>query len=584
MNKYEVYFPIQNTLIYVDEGEVLSTICEEVGYPLDLVCGGKGTCGKCKVKIKKENKNTEVLACQYKIKKNLEVYLEPSKIKNSVKILKNELEVEKYKGSIVKKNINLDPYSNESYGSILEKINNQKIHVSTEILKKISYFIENDIKEVSIILDKNNLLDIYKKDDSKKIYAAAVDIGTTTIVMYLFEITNISLQGVYSDTNGQTSIGADVISRIQYSIEKKDGLRLLNQKVIETINGLIEDADRELGEIRKNLYKLILCGNTTMQHLFLNLSPKLLGGYPFISITQDFVEGSNIDLNLNTNERGTYEFLPTLGGYIGADTISVLATIENDEKYRIIIDLGTNGELAIGNAEKYYVASTACGPALEGAGIEFGMRGEAGAIEKFRIKDEKIELQVIENIEPTGICGSGIIDIIAELIINNFIDNSGKLLEKEEYINKYGYNKLTENLIICENNKSFLIADNNNKKILVTQKDIRQVQLAKSAISTGCNILICKYKINKESIDEMILSGAFGNYINIKNAKIIGLIPDIDNIIVKSIGNGAGLGVQKYLMDKSIYYYLQKIKKNTKHIELTTTSEFQKEYIKNLDF
>jgi len=389
--------------------------------------------------------------------------------------------------------------------------------------------------------------------------------------------------GVYSTINKQTSLGADVISRILYA-GNKEGLDQLNKKIIQTINELIDIAEKEHEKISEKIYKVVLCGNSTMQHLFLNLNPENLGSSPFLSIAQDLIKGNARDLNIKVNENAIFEFLPLLGGFVGADTVAVLASLGESEKKRLIIDLGTNGELAIGNSDKYLVASTACGPALEGAGISCGMRGTDGAVERFKIVEDEIKIDVIGNKIPIGICGSGIVDIVSELRDYNFIDETGRLLDKEEYIAKHGKIRLADNLLEIEGNKSFLISKTKDKMVYINQKDIRQIQLAKSAIVSGCKILIKESGLKEEEISEVILSGAFGNYINIKKAVNIGLLPNIDALPIRSIGNGAGLGVQRYLLDKKTKELVEKIKDNSEHIELSMNSDFQNEYINNMQF
>jgi uncharacterized 2Fe-2S/4Fe-4S cluster protein (DUF4445 family) len=212
------------------------------------------------------------------------------------------------------------------------------------------------------------------------------------------------------------------------------------------------------------------------------------------------------------------------------------------------------------------------------------MRGTEGAIERFKILDDEIKIDVIGNSEPIGICGSGIVDIISELLDHNFIDRTGKLLDKEEYIAKHGKIKLADNLMEIDGIKSFLISIDGNKTVYINQKDIRQIQLAKSAIVSGCKILIKESGLREEEISEIVLSGAFGNYINIKNAVKIGLLPNIKDIPIESIGNGAGLGVQKYLLSKETRSLVNKIKENSQHIELSMNREFQNEYISNMHF
>jgi len=581
MNKYEIFFKNQNKIIYADKGELLSDICERAGYPLDLVCGGKGTCGKCKVGIEIDKEKSEVLACMTNVKENMTVILTKDDIKKDAQILSNGIKFHEYNGSMEKKDLSINKKKVKHCGSLLDLLKkDKKINISLNEIKKFSQIMEKN-KEISLVYEEDKIIDITPK--SEGIYGVAVDIGTTSVVMFLYNITNLKLMGVYSTINKQTSLGADVISRILYA-GNKEGLDQLNKKIIQTINELIDIAEKEHEKISEKIYKVVLCGNSTMQHLFLNLNPENLGSSPFLSIAQDLIKGNARDLNIKVNENAIFEFLPLLGGFVGADTVAVLASLGESEKKRLIIDLGTNGELAIGNSDKYLVASTACGPALEGAGISCGMRGTDGAVERFKIVEDEIKIDVIGNKIPIGICGSGIVDIVSELRDYNFIDETGRLLDKEEYIAKHGKIRLADNLLEIEGNKSFLISKTKDKMVYINQKDIRQIQLAKSAIVSGCKILIKESGLKEEEISEVILSGAFGNYINIKKAVNIGLLPNIDALPIRSIGNGAGLGVQRYLLDKKTKELVEKIKDNSEHIELSMNSDFQNEYINNMQF
>src|SRR6056297_3295506 len=258
MNKLEIFFKNQNKIIYAQKGELLSDICERAGYPLDLVCGGKGSCGKCKVTIEVSNKKSEVLACMTNVKENMTVILTQDDIKKDLSIEKKKV---KHCGSLL---------------DLLKKDKETKISLNK--IKKFSQIIEKN-KELSVVYEEDQIIDITSK--SQNIYGAAVDIGTTSVVMFLYNISNLKLLGVYSTINKQTSLGADVISRILYS-SNEECLKQLNNKIIQTINELIGEADKDLGEVSKQIYKIILCGNSTMQHLFLNLNPENLGSSPFL--------------------------------------------------------------------------------------------------------------------------------------------------------------------------------------------------------------------------------------------------------------------------------------------------------------
>lgn len=247
------------------------------------------------------------------------------------------------------------------------------------------------------------------------------------------------------------------------------------------------------------------------------------------------------EFTININPNGKITFLPLLGGFVGADTTAVLLGLPKDDEYRLMIDLGTNGEIAVGNRNRYFVASTACGPALEGAGIHMGMRGTTGAIEKIELIDNEIKCHVIGDAAPLGFCGSGIIDAIAFLFRERLIYDRGNFIKGEDLDN----HPFKDRFKTDENNQRYFVfvrhQDNpNGKEMIITQKDVRAVQLAKAAIFTGCCLLTEKYGIKATDLKEITLAGAFGNYIDIENAQFIGLLPEISGVPIRSIGNGAG--------------------------------------------
>lgn len=560
------------------------------GYPLDLVCGGKGTCGKCKVTIGIDGKKEDVLSCMTKITKDLTIYLKTEDIKKDATILTNGNATLNFNPSIKKLYIEKSNIPLNHCGYYWEYFKNELCleidYNTTKTLEKIIN--DNSIDGFTIVIDDNKLIDIQINNHENQLYGVAVDIGTTSVVMYLYDLITGKSIGIYSDLNQQISRGADVISRIMHCSMNDDGIIDLQNKILSTINELLNKAEKDFPNLLFNLYKMVFCGNSTMQHLFHGFNPVNLGQSPFVSIYKDKIKSKGEELFITGPANNQITFLPLLGGFVGADTTAVLTSLNSNKKIKLVVDLGTNGEIGIGNNDRYIVASTACGPALEGAGLEYGMRGTTGAIEKFKILNDKIEYSVIGNTKAKGICGSGIVDIIAELLTFGFINASGKMLSPEEYNALNPNSSLTHRICKYNGITAFLLVapedSINENGIFVTQKDIRQMQLAKSAIYTGCVMLVEKFGITEDKLDEVLLAGAFGNYINIQNAEKIGLLPYFENVIAKSIGNAAGTGVQMYLLDKNISIICNEIVANTTHLELATDLEFQNKYIMNMGF
>lgn len=579
--EYNINFTNENLIVSVKEGTNLAKACEEAGLALDLVCGGRGTCGKCKVQVNTGHEMTDVLACQTSVTGDMSVYLSKEDRNDSVHILASNIEDYTFK-----------PHVTKTY---IEKAEINKVKLKNcdlFVLKKFSDLYYKEIEGITLINYEGKIIDIQEGDKTGSLYGVAVDIGTTTVVIYVYDLITGRLLNTFSDINSQFSTGADLISRISYG-SSKDGLRKLNEMIVFTLNKLLKKAEKKIPDLSENLYNIVICGNTVMEHLFLGLRPDSLGSSPFMSITHDLLEFWGYQTEVICAPRCKIVFLPILGGFVGADTAALLLTVKEENKTRLIIDLGTNGEIAIGNINGYYVTSAASGPALEGGNIECGMRAASGAIEGFKIENGEIVLKVVSDRGPIGICGSGIIDIVAELLKNNIIDRTGRMRSHDEFVGINPYSKLADRIEEINGVNSFLIYEPGKKnipetqlsmdKVYISQKDIRQIQLSKSSIYSACMTILDAYGKTIDEIDELIVAGAFGNYINDENAMYIGLLPRVKGKI-RSIGNGAGKGVALYLLDKNMKKKLNKIVENSKHIQLADKEIFTDNYIRNMNF
>lgn len=587
MNKYvSVEFPRLNKIIDIEENSKISDACEKVGHPLNLVCGSKGKCKKCAVDIESDGHIKTVLGCQETVFDGLKVLIEDEKVEAQIlttSILKDFKPNPSLTSMYLEKNQLKTELAENNWDTILKKLDKNLHNPPLEILQKISRIYHND-DGLTLILHNNLLIDVVAGDASNEIYGLAFDIGSTSVVGYLYNMKTYEQIGVSSRLNKQTQIGGDVISRIDHTMSNPKGLERLRSLVIDTINEITDNICTENEIDKDKIYHATFCGNSTMQHLFLGLYPEHLGMSPFTSTIHKEVSTRCSYFGININSNAQISFLPLLGGFVGADTSAVLLSLPNDDKKRLVIDLGTNGEIAVGSNFSYKVSSTACGPALEGAGLESGMRGTKGAIERFEIKDGDVEYKVIGDVNPRGICGSGIIDLISELLRCNIINKRGAIVDKSKINNA----KLADRIIINNNIKSFIICYENEtesgKAIIISQKDIRQVQLAKAAIFTGCNMLITECGLIGVDLDEILIAGAFGNYIDIVKAQYMGMIPSFDNVPIYSIGNAAATGCQMFLLSKEDQKECNLIAENAIHVELATNPSFSTQYMKNSYF
>ena len=574
---YKIHLANQNVTVEV-EGGTLAAACDAAGYPLNLVCGGKGTCGKCRVEIECGGERSEVLACLTEVTSDLKVWVGEDSLSRDAVILT---------GSTARDKIRLAPAVQKEYHT---KADLYPGHCEAffagaghSVMKKFSRaFNRKDCEGLTLVLSEGRLLDVQDGDTAACLYGGAVDIGTTTVVLYVYDLQTGELLDTESELNAQIAHGADVVARILYSQEREEALAELHEKVIGTINGLLAKAEAKVPQLSRDLYHLVLCGNSTMQHLFLQLDPGALGVKPFVNITADTVETTAQELGLKIPALARVTFLPLLGGFVGADTTAVLLTLPEDEKKYLMIDLGTNGEIAVGNQHRYLTSSTACGPALEGGNIECGMRGTDGAIEKVEISEEEgVKVRTIGGAEAKGICGSGIIDAVAEMIGAGLISKAGHLLSAEEFQKKHPESGLHRYIRPLDEERHALFLTD---KVYICQNDISQIQLAKSAIYSGCVTLLAEYGIGVEDLDALVLAGAFGNYIDVDKALEIGLLPGVPREKVLSVGNGAGLGVQMCLLDAAEMERCAAIPQVTEHVELADSPMFMKEYVKNMGF
>lgn len=588
MEKINVTFTFADKVMQFDKGTKLSAACFEAGFAQDLVCGGNGKCGKCAVEICIDSQIQTVLSCEYELENDLQVIKIFNRADRQVNVLTANSELKCQINPMLSylhvKASDIMPDHCSSFASKIQE--KYKLKLSLNALKKLAPIagVDRPDTDFNMVVFNDEVIDINFNEDND-IYGLAIDIGSTTCAAYLYDMNEAKLINTYSSLNAQTALGADVISRIGYAIKEENGCEIMQQKVCDTINSLLEKAKTQDGINTDRIYHTVLCGNSTMQHLFFGLFPKSLGNAPFVSTTHDTIQVSAKEVPLNLNPECIITFLPLLGGFVGADTTAVLIGIEDDDKPRLMIDLGTNGEIAVGTPEKYVIASTACGPALEGAGLSCGMRAAEGAIQHFVINEDKtVTLDVIGNTTPTGICGSGIIDILAELLRHNVINKRGQMLSKEKYISKFGEDPISERLVKVDNINAFLLSEEGDTAVTFSQLDAREVQKAKAAIMAGCLMIIKKYGIEPTELHEVCLAGAFGNYLSVEQAQHIGLFPDIEGVPVKSIGNGAGTGVQMYLLDKGSVKKCRKVQLGADHTELNFEEGFMETYMDEMTF
>jgi uncharacterized 2Fe-2S/4Fe-4S cluster protein (DUF4445 family) len=417
-------------------------------------------------------------------------------------------------------------------------------------------------------------------------YGAAVDIGSTTVALYLCNLRTGELLAAESEMNPQIVYGEDVMSRIQYTIEHPDGLEKLHKAIISALNKLLSKAAHEARIKLHDILEMVLVGNSTMHHILLNLHPKDLGLAPFVPAIHESVDIKARELGLHINPSGNIHVLPTIASFVGADTSAMILAEEphrQDENW-LLIDVGTNAELVLGNRKRLVCTSTPTGPALEGAHVEYGMRAAPGAIERVHIDEMSLEPKYkVIGVEGwntdhaefkgqvKGICGSAIIDAVAELFRAEIVDSRGK------FIKTLDTNRVREGESGWEYVLAWAEETSIGRDIPITQQDVRQIQLAKAALFTAARTLL--KRSNLQNPDKVILAGGFGSYIDKEKAMLIGLIPDCALENVYAVGNAAGDGARIALMNVEKRNEINGVTRNVERFELPTDPEFQNQFM-----
>ncbi|AEM79466.1 LOW QUALITY PROTEIN: Vitamin B12 dependent methionine synthase activation region [Thermoanaerobacter wiegelii Rt8.B1] len=589
----------QRKTILAEKGENLfrALIKNSINIPSD--CGGHHICGKCKIIVDSDADINEVekkflteeeiksnirLACFLNVDRNLNITIPDTKGEAVILTDNKGISLKSLKPRVMKKFLDLSKPSLEDQRGDYERITDilgKETKIPFKILNKLPDILEKHNYQIVSVIRNNEIISLENLESFNQTYGIAIDIGTTTIAAYLYNIQTGEKIDVISTLNPQKTFGADIISRIDYTITEEDGLQKMHEKIIEEMNNIINNFCKRNKISRQRIYEVILVGNTTMIHFVLNVPAKNIANAPFIPAFTSKMEIKARELNININPEGYIITLPMVASYVGADTIAaVLASrMYEKEEISLLVDIGTNGEIVLGNREKLVACSTAAGPAFEGAGITFGIGGVVGAIDHVELSKRPI-YTTIGNAEPKGICGSGVVDAIAELVKLGIVDMTGRILSREEIANKdIPLDIIEKNKKIKEykDEKAFQLDEENG--IYLTQKDIRQIQLAKGAIYAGIKVLIKEMGIKAKDIKKMYFAGGFGNYISVESAATIGLIPKELKDRVEQIGNAAGTGAVMALLSEDELKKTEEIKKMIKYIELSSMPSFQEEFM-----
>jgi len=591
VKEFTINFTAQNKKIKVAQGTDLLIAAIKSGVMVHAACGGEGICGKCKVLINKR----EVLACQTIVESDLDVKVPKESLEVQPKltheaeeftrgvVLKRE-DVFKFSPLVKKIYVELSKPTQDDSLSDLDRICQEishgfnNIHISTDLanLKHLSEVLrDSDFKVTVTAAHKGGALDIITVepgDTTKTSYGFAFDIGTTTVAGQLIDLNNKNILGTRIAFNKQAHYGSDVITRIIYA-SNPDGLKILSDAVIDNINEIILDLSGAQNIALSDVYCVVLAGNMTMMHLLLKIDPTNIRKAPYIPTTLVFETIHAFEAPIKINPKGIAAFLPGVTTYIGGDIVSgvIACGLAEGDELSLLIDIGTNGEIVLGNKEWMIGAAASAGPAFEGSGLECGMKAVKGAIQRAEIdKDLNTKVVVIGDGKPKGICGSGYIDLLCQMLKAGVIGKNGKIERTLK----------SKNIRKTETGYEFVVA----KDIVITEDDIENLKRSKGAIYSAIVSLMNKVEKSLDDIKKIYIAGGFGNYLNIENAVFIGLLPDADRSRYEFIGNSSLAGARMSLLSRDALMKAHEIYKNITYIDLSSEPNYMNEYVASLFF
>jgi len=596
MPHYTVHFTPDNRLIKIHAGATLLEAAGQAGIILNSPCGGVGRCGKCKVQLMPNGK--EALACQTQVNHDVEVFVPPSSRFLTQQILQHGIGRDVPLDPPVKKVFVPGPW--QGIDAFCEMVSNQ-----ADLCLHLEGSDEQRLEETAQDLQPCNAGDegltvvlfsvastehtqgsptscfqaitMETGDTTGRLFGAAVDIGTTTVVVNLVDLNTGQVVAAAAGANPQARYGADVISRIQYA-EKPDGAGQLQQCILDCLRQLIAQAADTAGVSKTEIYEIVAAGNTTMNHLLLNYPVASLGKSPYRAYSLTACSKTADTLNLPIAPDGRVYTIENIAGFVGSDTVAAALAcgLDRPDGPTLLVDIGTNGELVLRVGQDLWSASCAAGPALEGAGITFGSSAQDGAIQRVLLEDGgDIDIDVIGDCAAQSICGSGLIDAVAVLLELGIVDQTGRFVEAETIAPTLP-KAIKRRLMTVDQQPAFCLSvPDAPRPVILTQKDIRQFQLAKAAIRAGIRLLCQEAETPEDKLERILLAGAFGNYIRRESAVRVGLLPGPDVERIRFVGNAAGAGAQMILLSRNARALASQLAQRTRYVEIAHQRQFQ---------
>jgi uncharacterized 2Fe-2S/4Fe-4S cluster protein (DUF4445 family) len=621
MESYEVRFLPGEDTAAVEGGTTLMETAEKAGVHINNLCGGKGVCGRCRVKVtngkiradkhsisllsKEEITEGYVLACQTRVDSDMEVLIPPESRLEEAQILLEHMpfdygEPEKillhrvpadpmtlYEPLSQKIYLQLTPPSLEDNVSDMDRIIRKlrkktayrDFEISLTCLQGLALKLRNNEWKATVTLanhgDIRRILQVDAGDTTEQNYGLAVDVGTTTVVAQLIHLKSGNVLGVAGSYNFQARFGEDVISRMIYACGREEGLDPLHGAVVKNINQLIKTLTEGKGIDPRQITCMVAAGNTTMSHLLLSLIPCSIRLDPYVPTLNVYPQVRAGEIGIEIHPEGILEVVPGVASYVGGDIVAgiIACGIADRPEIRVLIDVGTNGEIAVGNNEWLVCCSASAGPAFEGGGIKHGMRATRGAIEKLIISDGRVQYKRIGKGKVNGICGSGLIDCLYELARNHLIDGEGK----------FHFSPQDERFLEKDGETQFILAPavetETGHDIVITQSDISHLIRSKGAVFAAIKSLMDYAGLKLDEIATFYVAGGFGSYLDIPKAIGIGLLPDIDPDKIRFVGNSSLMGARMCLLSSHTMERAMQVARSMTNVELSNYQPFMDEYV-----
>ena len=621
MAKHNVMFQPHGTSIPVEDGEILIRAAMEAGVHINASCGGEGVCGKCRVLIEEGDvaggitdklDDADVakgyrLACQSRIHGDSQVRIpvesaiDTSALKvrsgprRTARILQVNFDSLKEQGlflpPVEKRYLELpEPNAQDRLPDVTRLVSFLKVHhdehrlvVQLPVMRKLPEALRKSDFKVTATLArpvqpgrKSHIINIESGDTTDRNFAVAMDIGTTTVYGQLINLNSGDILAEHAEFNGQISYGEDVISRIVFA-EKPDGLERLQEVVIGTINKIIQRIVKRSRVDVDEISSITLAGNTTMTQLLLRINPRYIRRSPYVPVSTLFAPIPAVSLGIDLADHATALVYPAVSSYVGGDIVAGImgAGIYRTDKITLYMDIGTNAEVVIGNKDWLACAACSAGPAFEGGGIKFGMRAAKGAIEDFSLDPATLEPMnlTIGNVRPKGICGSGLITMVAAMFESGLLDSQGKFRQD------LNTNRLRKADGVTEYILAWAADTQIDRDITLSEIDIDNLIRAKGAIYSGCQTLLEEVGLSFDDVDQLILAGGFGSYVDLENAMTIGLLPEIDPDRITYIGNGSLMGARMSSLTNRIRRDVVDVTKKMTNFELSETPSYMDHYV-----